>query len=154
MTTPDYGFENVKNPGDKLPWTDVEARLVDARTYWIATTRPDGRPHIAPVWGIWMDDGFVFETSSRSVKAKNLTANPSVVLHLDHTPTAVIVEGAAEVVDDEATRRAYAAASKAKYDFDVEPYLARDVSRVIRIAPRVAYAYREHLGQTATRWEF
>ena len=150
MTTPDYGFEEVKRPGQKLSWTDVERMLVEARTYWIATTRPDGRPHIAPVWGLWMDDGFVFETSGRSVKAKNLAANPSVALHLDHTQAAVIVEGRAELVGDEAIKRAYADGCKQKYDFDVEPYLARPVSRLMRVVPRVAFSYKEHLGQTAT----
>jgi len=25
---------------------------------------------------------------------------------------------------------------------------------VLRIVPRVAYSYKEHLGQTATRWDF
>ncbi|MEI6136703.1 MAG: pyridoxamine 5'-phosphate oxidase family protein [Chloroflexota bacterium] len=33
------------------------ARLRTAMNYWIATTRPDGRPHAAPVWGVWLDDG-------------------------------------------------------------------------------------------------
>jgi PPOX class probable F420-dependent enzyme len=154
MTTPDYGFEDVKHPGEKLPWAETEKRLIEARTYWIATTRPDGRPHIAPVWGVWTDDTFIFETSSRSAKARNVAVNPSIVLHLDHTPTAVIVEGRAEIVEDETTKRAYARACTEKYDFDVEPYLTRPVSRVIRIVPRVAYSYKEHLGQTATRWDF
>ena len=154
LRTPGYGFESVKEPGARLGWAEVERLLVEARTYWIGTTRPDGRPHVAPVWGVWIDQSFVFETSSKSVKARNLLANPSVALHIDHTDAAVIVEGTAGVTGDEALVRSYAELCVIKYDFDVESYLARPTSRVVRIAPRVAYSYREHLGQTATRWEF
>ena len=154
MRTPGYGFEGVREPGAKLPWTQIERALVEARTYWIATTRPDGRPHVAPVWGAWLDDSFVFETSSESVKARNIGSNPDVVVHLDHTEAAVIVEGRAERTEDRALITRYAAECARKYNFDVQPYLARPVSRVIRVVPRVAFTHKEHLGQTATRWEF
>ena len=50
-------------PGDLLPWSWAEQQLVTARTYWIATTRPDGRPHCRPVWGVWLPDGFWFSTA-------------------------------------------------------------------------------------------
>ena len=154
LTTPGYGFDKVREPGAKLPWADIERQLVEARTYWIATTRPDGRPHIAPVWGAWLDESCVFETTAESVKAKNLSANPAVVVHIDHTEAAVIVEGRAEPVDDSTLVARYAQECATKYNFDVGPYLARPASRVLRIVPRVAYSYKEHLGQTATRWDF
>ena len=154
LRTPGYGFESVREPGAKLGWDAIERQLVDARAYWIATTRPDGRPHVAPVWGAWLDDSFVFETSSESVKARNIAANADVVLHLDHTEAAVIVEGHAERTDARDLITRYAAECARKYNFDVQPYLARPVSRVMRILPRVAFTYKEHLGQTATRWEF
>ena len=51
-------------PGELLLWSWAEQRLVDARNYWIATTRPDGRPHCRPVWGVWLPDGFWFSTGS------------------------------------------------------------------------------------------
>ncbi len=35
-----------------LDWSDVEARLLAAPQYWMATTRPDGRPHVVPRWGV------------------------------------------------------------------------------------------------------
>ncbi|UQT57067.1 pyridoxamine 5'-phosphate oxidase family protein [Streptomyces durmitorensis] len=44
-------------PGELLPWAWAAQRLTAARTYWIATTRPDGRPHTRPVWGVWLEDG-------------------------------------------------------------------------------------------------
>ena len=39
-------------PPGELLWSRAEQRLVAARTYWIATTRPDGRPHCRPVGGV------------------------------------------------------------------------------------------------------
>jgi hypothetical protein len=51
-------------PGELLPWSWAQQRLETARTYWIATTRPDSRPHCRPVWGVWLPDGFWFSTGS------------------------------------------------------------------------------------------
>jgi hypothetical protein len=68
-------------PGQLLPWSWAEQRLVAARTYWIATTRPTGRPHCRPVWGVWLADGFWFSTGS--LARHNLAANPQITLHLE-----------------------------------------------------------------------
>ena len=40
---PAMGFA-PENPA-LMPWAEAEAALIDAKTYWLATTRPDGRPH-------------------------------------------------------------------------------------------------------------
>jgi hypothetical protein len=40
---PEYG-----NPTKRLEWADVEQKLESASAYWIASTRPDGRPHVIP----------------------------------------------------------------------------------------------------------
>ena len=47
----DYGIHE----GDEgmLTWDFVDEQMANSRNYWISTTRPDGRPHVAPVWGIW-----------------------------------------------------------------------------------------------------
>jgi hypothetical protein len=38
---------------NRLPrWRDVELRLVRSHGYLLATTWPDGRPHLMPVWGL------------------------------------------------------------------------------------------------------
>ena len=31
-------------------WSFAEERLSKSHNYWICSTRPDGRPHSAPVW--------------------------------------------------------------------------------------------------------
>jgi hypothetical protein len=78
-------------PGELLPWSWAEQRLVAARNYWIATTRPNGRPHCRPVWGVWLPDGFWFSTGS--LARHNLAANPHITLHLESGDQVVIVEG-------------------------------------------------------------
>lgn len=68
------------------------------RTAKLATVRPDGRPHVVPVWFCLDGDLLVFSTSSASVKARNLLANPRFAATVDEEvpPFAfVTVEGVA-----------------------------------------------------------
>ena len=37
------------SPDRLLEWAEVEARLMAATVYWLATTLPDGSPHVGPV---------------------------------------------------------------------------------------------------------
>ena len=48
--------EGYGTPSKLLAWTAVRRRLEEAEQYWLATTRPDGRPHVVPVDGVWVDD--------------------------------------------------------------------------------------------------
>ena len=77
-----------------LPWTDVEARLVAARAYWLATVRPDGTPHVVPRWGVWLDGRFWYDGAPTTRHAQNLATNPACSLNLESGTEAVIVEGA------------------------------------------------------------
>lgn len=76
-----------------LAWADVEARLVAATSYWLATTRPDGRPHVVPRWGVWLEGHFWYDGAPTTVHARNLHGNPACALHLESGTEAVIVEG-------------------------------------------------------------
>lgn len=66
-----------------LDWADVEARLVAAPQYWLATTRPDGRPHVVPRWGVWVDGRFWYDGAPTTVHVRNLARNPTCSLHLE-----------------------------------------------------------------------
>src|SRR4051812_22385567 len=85
-----YGVDPLLRD-EMLDWEDARERLAASRNYWVCTTRPDGRPHVAPVWGLWMDDAFYFSTDSASVKGRNLAARPDVVVHLESGDDVVIV---------------------------------------------------------------
>ena len=88
------------------------------RTGKLATTRPDGRPHVAPIWFVVEDDSLVFNTWHTSVKARNLAADPRGALVVDdqQPPFAyVIVEGVVEISDDLEEVRRIAAATGGRY---------------------------------------
>jgi hypothetical protein len=140
-----------------LSWNWVTERLAQARNYWLATTRADGRPHAAPVWGIWLDGGFdfglYFGTHRQSQKGRNLAHNPYLVVHLESGDEAVILEGVVRELTAPDEFERYAAAYAAKYDFRPEPGGSDDVT--YRLRPRVALAWLESdFPRTATRWRF
>jgi hypothetical protein len=74
----------------------------------LATTRADGRPHVAPIWFVLDEDGdsdtikLMFNTWHTTVKAKNIRREPRVALTVDDQEppfSFVIVEGTAEIID-------------------------------------------------------
>jgi nitroimidazol reductase NimA-like FMN-containing flavoprotein (pyridoxamine 5'-phosphate oxidase superfamily) len=90
--------------------------------YWLATTRPDGRPHVVPLDGLWLDDAWFFGGSAETVKYRNLKANPRAVVHLDDSERAVIVEGhCEEIVPDERLAGRLSELSKSKYGYGPDP---------------------------------
>jgi PPOX class probable F420-dependent enzyme len=80
-----------------------------AHTGKLATVRPDGRPHLAPIWFLLDDDGsLVFTTFETTVKARNLRHDGRAAICVDDERppfTFVIVEGAVEITADEAQVR-------------------------------------------------
>lgn len=74
------------------------------RTGKLATTRADGRPHVAPVCFDLDDDGtVVLLTGADSVKGKALRRDPRVCLCIDdETPpySFVVIDGTAEITED------------------------------------------------------
>jgi len=66
------------------------------RTGKVATVRPNGMPHVAPVWFVVQRDEILFTTWHTTVKARNLTADARAALTVDleEPPYAfVLVEG-------------------------------------------------------------
>ena len=59
----------------------------------MATTRPDGRPHVVPRWGVWLDERFWYDGSPMTRHARNIASNPSCALHLESGTTVTIIEG-------------------------------------------------------------
>jgi nitroimidazol reductase NimA-like FMN-containing flavoprotein (pyridoxamine 5'-phosphate oxidase superfamily) len=146
---PGYGLQ--KSTKGLLPWKWASDRLAKSRQYWIATTRPDGRPHVMPIWGLWLDDGFYFSTGKTSRKARNLAANPNCVICSDNSAEAVVVEGTVKLIDSPEALAPVFAAYKKKYKMDVsgmgEP--------LYRVRPSVAFGLFENkFVNTATRWMF
>ena len=82
-----------------LEWPAVELRLIESSHYWMATTRPDGSPHVVPRWGVWLSGRFWYDGSLDTLHVQNLTANDACVLHLEDGHEAVIVEGRSAAAD-------------------------------------------------------
>jgi pyridoxine/pyridoxamine 5'-phosphate oxidase len=73
----DARFSEAKQPVD---WSQVADALAGAELYWLTTVRSDGRPHVTPLIGAWVDDGFVFCTGPEEQKAQNLAASTAVAV--------------------------------------------------------------------------
>jgi nitroimidazol reductase NimA-like FMN-containing flavoprotein (pyridoxamine 5'-phosphate oxidase superfamily) len=85
------------NPTERLEWADVEGKLESATVYWIASTRPDRRPHVVPRDGMWLDGGLYYGGSPETVHHRNITRNPRIAAHIGDGHEAIIVEGAVEI---------------------------------------------------------
>jgi PPOX class probable F420-dependent enzyme len=79
----------------------IEDRLRTEPTAWLSSMRPDGRPHVVPVWFNW--DGSVFDLFSKpnAQKVRNLREHPAVMLAVGQ-PNEVfdveLVEGTATIL--------------------------------------------------------
>jgi nitroimidazol reductase NimA-like FMN-containing flavoprotein (pyridoxamine 5'-phosphate oxidase superfamily) len=150
---PGYGILDAESGRGLLPWSWAVERLSKAHNYFIATIRPDGRPHVMPVWGVWLDEAFYFSTGKQSRKARNLADNPHCVICPEHAEESVILEGLAEEVSDASLNREFAAAYGAKYQWDMEGF----AEPLYVVRPRVVFALIEsgdQFSSTATRWTF
>lgn len=74
-----------------------------AKSPWLATTRPDGRPHVAAVGALWVDGKFYFTSGARTRKSRNLAKNPACVISESLPDLDLVVEGTAARVTDQAT---------------------------------------------------
>lgn len=151
---PGYGVLNTEDGAGLLPWSWAVERLTGSHNYWMVTTRPDGRPHSMPLWGVWLDDGFCFSTGRQSRKGRNLRENPNCVVSTENAAEAVIVEGVAEQIADRAALKPFYEAYKAKYGWDLEQgEYASEPVYVVR--PRIVFGIREQdFTSSATRWTF
>jgi nitroimidazol reductase NimA-like FMN-containing flavoprotein (pyridoxamine 5'-phosphate oxidase superfamily) len=108
------------------PWAAARERLENpeqGRTYWLATVRPDGRPHVMPILGLWLDDAFYFITGETTRKGKNLSRDPRCVLTASSTTLPaldVILEGDARQVADEVMLQRVADAYGSKMGWPLE----------------------------------
>jgi PPOX class probable F420-dependent enzyme len=146
---PGYGIPF--HPRGMLSWEHVEGRMAEARNYWVATVRPDGRPHTTPVWGLWVDRALYFGVAPGTRKARNVAQNPNVAVHPESGEDVVILEGAAEVVTDPdpgLVERLFAS-SVAKYGMG-----SRDVEGSYVVRPRVVFAWSAGSPSTYTRSAF
>ena len=98
-----------------IPWSKIDHFLRAFRSIWLSTTRPDGRPHVVPVWYIWDGRNVYFISERRLQKSKNLALQPWSVVHAGDGDDVIIIEGPAEIVTDRGELEKIDAAYRAKY---------------------------------------
>lgn len=144
---PGYGIP--KHTKGMLPWSLVDERLSKAMNYWVCTAGPGGRPHVRPVWGLWVNGALCF--GGHGVRwDRNLAENPEVNVHLESGDDVVILEGAVTRVTDmsDPLAKRCAEASQKKYGMGGE-------GAFWALRPRKAFAWTiKSMFKDATRWQF
>ena len=149
-----YGVPRDESGADVLPWSWAVERLEAARNYWLCTTRSTGRPHAAPVWGVWLDGAVHFSTGGRTRKARHLAANPACVVTPERADEAVVLEGVAERVTEPGELSRLLAVYVDKYG---SGFPDPDDNPVFAVRPRVVIGLIEREPEyttRATRWRF
>ena len=157
----DYGVP--EGTDGVLPWTWAEERLAGSRNYWISTADASGRPHSMPVWGVWLPalDRFWFSCSPSARKARNLRANPRVVVAPADTVEVVSLEGtAAPASTDEQAEGVEAYWQKYGAEMGMERAAVVEfltAHAAFAVTPERAFGIierAEEFSQRATRWRW
>ena len=133
-------------PMDRSP-TLAAARirrfLEEEPVVWLSTVRPDGTPHIVPVWFWWDGEAVLVFSKPDARKVRNMAANPAVMLAVgdpDEDFDVGLLEGRAELLEA-TTAEVMPAAHLEKYaerlaviGVTAESYAAT-YSQVVRIVP-------------------
>src|SRR4051812_5235086 len=152
---------------EPIPWSRALDQLEEpgGRVYWLATTRPDGRPHIAAVGGVWVDGKVYFTSGAAARKSRNLSANPNCAVSISLPGLDLVLEGQVARVTDEATvariAELYAAhgwPATADNGALTAPYSAPSAGPppwdVYVITPVTAFGVATAEPHGATRWQF
>jgi hypothetical protein len=135
-----------------LPWRWAEERLTRARNYWLVATLSDGRPRARPVWGIWLERAFWFDSGS---SVAILARDPRIEIHLESGDEVVILSGT-----DQAERARFLDAYNPKYRWNWEPpappalYVLRPEKALGWVSDPSGEDWGAIFGATATRWTF
>jgi hypothetical protein len=136
--------------------------------YWLSTVRPDGRPHVTPLLGIWTGGALYFCTGTDERKAKNLMLNPRCTLTTGRNTLEdgidIVVEGDATTVEADAELREVAATYESKYGthltaatgtwFGLGDAIRAGDALVYRVAPSTAFGFGKGTRFSQTRWRF
>lgn len=165
---PEPTHKNLDIYGAKpIPWSRALKQLGSkaSGTYWLATTSPDGRPHVAGTGALWVDGKIYFVSGARTRKSRNLAANPSCVFSVSLTGIDVVLEGRAIRVTDRPTllrlAKRYAAQgwpTSVSGDAFTAAYSAPSAGpapwNLYVVRPTTAYGVATSNPSGATRWRF
>ena len=153
-----------------LAWSRAERQLeaaVGETTvhFFLATVRPDGRPHVAGIGALWVDGKFYFVSGAGTRKSRNLAERADCVISVNLPDLDLVVEGAATKVTDGQTLQRLAELYDAQgWPATVEdgaftaPYSAPSAGPppwdLYAFTPRTAFGVAGAEPYGATRWRF
>src|SRR5579872_796284 len=149
-------------------WEKGRSELRDAEVYWLSTVRPDGRPHVTTLLGVWLEGALYFCTGPGERKAKNLAQNRHCVLTTGRNDLAegvdLVVEGDAATVSDAAELRKVADTYESKYGWrftapegtwsGLGDEIRDGNALVYRVAPSKVLGFGKGKTFSQTRWRF
>src|SRR5579862_9270461 len=157
----------------EIPWARALDQLLRLEprggsrgpTCWLATTCPDGRPHVAGVVGLWADDSLYFVSGPTTTKARNVAANPRCSFAISLPDLDLVLEGVASRVTDAETLRRIAGSFAARgWPLEVEgevvtasfaaPTAPPPPWHLHRFKPTTALGVATASTAGATRWRF
>lgn len=96
-----YGFPALpwSRPRDLLAGDTPEPGI----TFFLGTSRPDGRPHAAGIGALWLDGDLYFTSGPGTRKSRNLAANPACTISARLEGIDLVLEGEATRITDRAT---------------------------------------------------
>ena len=126
------------------PNSHVEQRLHSEPILWLSSVRPDGRPHLVPVWFLWDAGRILMFSKPDNQKVRNIRTNPNVTVALealDEGEDIVVIEGTATLLEDSglaSTLPAFATkyAKLFKRIGSSPEQMATEYTQVIEIVPR------------------
>jgi hypothetical protein len=162
-------LQAFSSPGSiQTPWSRGRKHLADAPLYWLTTVRPDRRPHVTPLLGVWSDGALYFCTGANERKAKNLSHNANCIMttgrnNLDDGLD-VVVEGEAAEVTDRAQLDRLAEAFEEKYGerftapggtwFGLGDEIRTRGAVLYRVVPSTVFGFGKGDMYSQTRWSF
>lgn len=159
-------------------WQEVVARLEAGitqapetggpgrHTMWLATVRPDGRPHVVPLGVLWVDGALYFNAGPGTRKARNLERNAHCVITVATFDFDLVFEGKAQRVlnEDEIGRIADVYADEGWETSEVRdgglygeysaPSAGPPPWYVFKVVPEAVFAFGTSEPYGATRWRF
>src|SRR5690606_33648173 len=94
MTSEPTGAEVLTGEDvEPIAWAEARGRIAEARFSWLATSRPDGRPHVRPCLTIWMDGQLHSTTRTDAAKGRHLAADGRCTMSVGSEDMDVVVEG-------------------------------------------------------------
>jgi Pyridoxamine 5'-phosphate oxidase len=170
MTDPDSTTNLDRYGSAELPWSRPRDILAgDASTpgltFFVATVRPDGRPHSAGVGAAWVDGALYFTSGPGTRKARNLAANPACSVSVRLPGIDVVLDGTAHRVTDSAALERLAAVyrdggwpASVEGDALTAPYSAPSAGpapwHLYRLTLHTAVGVATAEPHGATRWNF